>query len=470
MRYAIIDNSTLTAVQRVLGNIKIKNKHLIDGDILALESYIEAILFYDRIFYLDDYKEQYKHSRKQFFNGLYPLAPSDNTYKLFKNEAKKTTEDIVPCVQGGFINDDDFRSFFDLLKMNVVFTWDMSSSEYFLNTKMLEGVGGLDINKYSKLSSMIFSELADKIYVNEVDSEKFVLYDSKGNVIKDGYKLIDKRGNPKDPELSSQVRSFFASLNWLAFRTVIYTLIAKEVKAELILHPIRNAFQINLLSKLHIIDSSVYRPVLKAMNGVTVETINRIMSSTSPFILKQDLPLFTAWLAAKTGDPHKFIDAAYELREKKVFVEARRQLINLEDIFSRRDEKRFQKEANMLIREVNNTMNRLCSTYRVENSQVNPITSLISIWNVSTMASGFPTVPINQDEKVIAAIKDLFPARGFKALYRNLVNDLSMVSKLGRYHDIISSKICLDDEAIFYDSKTEDIDFLKFKSYWKIPM
>lgn len=267
MRYAIVDNSTLTAVQRILGGITVKNKHLIDGDILALESFIEAILFYDKLFYLDDYKEEYKYSRKEFFKNMLALSPTEELYKSFLGQSKKITEDIVPCVEGGAITDKDFKPFFDLLKMNVAFSWDMNSSEYYLTLKMLEKVGGLDIQKYSKLSTMIFSELADKAHSDEVSGSKYVLYDSRGRRISEGYRIIDKEGDLKEPGVSKQVKTFFAGLNWLAFRTVLYTLFAKEVGAEMILHPIRNAFQVNLLSKIKVYDDSVYKPLIAAMNG-----------------------------------------------------------------------------------------------------------------------------------------------------------------------------------------------------------
>jgi hypothetical protein len=61
MRYALIDNSTLTSIQRILGDIPVKNRAIIDNDILALENYIQAILFYDEIICIDDYKSNLKN-------------------------------------------------------------------------------------------------------------------------------------------------------------------------------------------------------------------------------------------------------------------------------------------------------------------------------------------------------------------------------------------------------------------------
>ena len=49
MSYALIDNATITAVQRILGEVETRSEDSIDGDIIALENLIQAILFYDLI-------------------------------------------------------------------------------------------------------------------------------------------------------------------------------------------------------------------------------------------------------------------------------------------------------------------------------------------------------------------------------------------------------------------------------------
>ncbi len=111
MRYALIDNSTLTAVQRILGEIPIKNKYTIDGDILALENYIQSILFYDKIVYLDDYKDNYCISREKFFNNMMKFKPCEIGYQSLIKTTKGLTEDIIPCVEGGKFTDEDFKTF-----------------------------------------------------------------------------------------------------------------------------------------------------------------------------------------------------------------------------------------------------------------------------------------------------------------------------------------------------------------------
>ncbi len=44
MSYALIDNASLTAVQRFLGKITITNTDTINGDLVALENFLQAIL------------------------------------------------------------------------------------------------------------------------------------------------------------------------------------------------------------------------------------------------------------------------------------------------------------------------------------------------------------------------------------------------------------------------------------------
>jgi hypothetical protein len=141
LRLAMVDNSTLTAIQRIMGAIKIKNKHVIDGDILALEQYIQGLLFYDKLVCLDDYKPEYRDVRAKFFPDVLHIRPSDEAFQEVMTESKRITESIVPHVEGGTFKDKDFAPFFQQLKMNVTFTWDINTSVYYLTMKMLEGVG-----------------------------------------------------------------------------------------------------------------------------------------------------------------------------------------------------------------------------------------------------------------------------------------------------------------------------------------
>ena len=47
MTYALIDNATLTAVQRATGAVAVKTSDTINGDLCALENFLQGNLFYD---------------------------------------------------------------------------------------------------------------------------------------------------------------------------------------------------------------------------------------------------------------------------------------------------------------------------------------------------------------------------------------------------------------------------------------
>jgi hypothetical protein len=236
---------------------------------------------------------------------------------------------------------------------------------------MLESVGGLDLPKYNKLSSMIFAELSDnQRVIKNRNTSKALLYDSRGKPISSDYVLTNKEGRKVElGGVSNQVQAFFAGLNWLSLRTAFYSLAAKELGADLILHPIRNAFQVNLLSKLSSHDPSVFKPILNAMNGVVHKTVNQVFENTQPIVLSQSLPMFTAWLAEKTQDPHKFIETAYEIRMDKSFLQARQQLSELEQMLLIEDRSKFLLKANKLISEVSGQMQRICSKFGVQTTK-----------------------------------------------------------------------------------------------------
>lgn len=476
MRYALIDNSTLTAVQRVLGEIPIYNKHIIDGDILALESFIQGVLFYDKIICINDYKEKYRLSRKKYFDKTMFLEKEDFNYDEFLSKAKEVTNSIVPSIEGGRFSDKDFRPFFEQLKMNTIFSWNMESSIFYLHMKMLESVGGVDLPKYSKLASMIIHELSDKTSMGAYDiSEpaKIKLFDAKGNVINSQYTLKNKNGDALEQSgMSRQMKTFISGLNWLALRTVFYTLIGEKLKVDIMLHPIRNAFQYNTLTRIHRQNPSKFKPILDAMNGVASENINKIFNKTQPTVIQQPMPMYTAWLAEKIKDPANFIEAIYEIRTQDVFQQARNRLTELEEYISlQSDHQKFVKEGNKLVQEIEKQMERIRIKFGVQTPSGVSTSRPIFIYNMFALAGGIPGIPAlaGKFEK-LDFLNDCIPRKGFCTVYRNMINDLSQISSLGKYYEIISKNVKLEKDASYIDMKTEKPCFQNSEYWWKVKM
>ncbi|HMN15858.1 MAG TPA: hypothetical protein PKD55_26370 [Bellilinea sp.] len=210
MRYALVDHSTLTATQRLLGLIPVKNLYQVDGDIAAFEGLLQAILLYDGLFLVDDYKAEFREERGRIFDFILPISPAEFAYDTFIKLAQQSTEGIMLRVEGGDISDSDIKSFFDMLRMQTVFTWRMRSSNFFLTLNMLADSGGLTIEKYSTLTQMIYSELSSKDTVNSNlgIGSTCELVDSFGRRVNNGY-----REGKTNYKVGSQVWAFASSLN-----------------------------------------------------------------------------------------------------------------------------------------------------------------------------------------------------------------------------------------------------------------
>ncbi|MGF7143813.1 hypothetical protein HNQ56_002243 [Anaerotaenia torta] len=472
MRRAIIDNSTLTAIQRLLGNIEVCNKHTMDGDILAFETLIQAILFFDDVCYIDDYKQQYREERASFFPFLGQVNIDEKNYEVLLRETDKLSNNIIPRVEGGVFTDNDFKPFFELLKMHNIFTWDMSSSVYYLTQKMLAGNHNeIDIEKYSKLTQMIFSELQDNSAKKQVNTS--VILDSRGKPITSDYTVIDKEGNVREAHIGRQTELFMANLSWLAYRTIFYTLVAKQMGGTLILHPIRDAFQINYFQRLFPQKPNWCQTLIKAMNVPVEETVKLVFASTQPVITKYTMPLFSAAITEKSGNPKDAINVALHMKEEGAFVEARRKLLEIDELFSEDKSQKAIREANKLVNHVEILMKQICEKYYVSTPQGVTLSPIIQAYNIGSLFSQgvLPSIP-NFSAKigVLGKLKDWIPQTGFNAIYKSLINDLTSIGKLGKYHELLTSQVVYNEDANYYDSKMEDKKYMKLKSNWKIPM
>lgn len=77
MSYALIDNASLTAVDRVTGQILVKNPDTINGDLVAFENVVQAILFYDDLVCIDNYKPEHQKTRIETFDFIRFLPQND---------------------------------------------------------------------------------------------------------------------------------------------------------------------------------------------------------------------------------------------------------------------------------------------------------------------------------------------------------------------------------------------------------
>lgn len=462
-----------------MGEVPVKNKYAVDGDIVAFEQLIQSLLFFDNVCFIDDYKEEYSASRKKYFNFLRPVVIGDKLQQATLDAARAVTNDVCLKVEAGDIKDKDFTRFFELLGVHSKFTWDMSSSHFYLVMKMLKGRGdgSEELEKHTRIMQMIFSELGDKKNSKLEDERlKKARYLSKDG--KDVSKPF-KQGH-RNFEISSQVKAFAASLSWLSLRTAYYTVFCSETASTPILHPIRQAFHADLVCKGF--QSSQYN--LKGLIDYLAQgasgTIKNIKKASEPWIVDLNIPCFSAWLTTKTDNPKDYLEIVNELKEKKKFVAIRKRLNEIEELNEDRTYSKFVIEANKLRRDLDSEVADLLEHYSVKTRQGIPLAPIIKLFagmwtdfQIPNLGLKLP-IPDGVSKKLDAA-KEQLPSKAHRSVFRCLVKDLVTVERLGELHQKISSAVKVDLEAKdsgLWDarSKTEESKFAGRESHWKKPM
>lgn len=473
MSYILIDNSTLTSVQRLTGDIEVSNKNVIESDILATENLIQAILFHDEIISIDDYKEEYKETRKEKFNFIRFLNPKKFNLEQIYIDSKKEAESYKPEIRGGQFTDENFREILELLKLNMITTWDISSSEYYLNLKLLGHKYDDDYDKYNQVSSAIF----DDFFYNQTGKRDYGcrLLDSSGKIVEKGYKVPNAKwsngGSTGDKLLTGQLWSFIASLNWISYKSILYTNIARHLQADLFLHPVRQSFNIHHMKKTQNFDLNFVSDLLNQMKTESLDDIELIQKSMHPTIESIQLPYFSFWLVKETNDPRHIIEKAYDIRSRQVFIDSREQLAELNNLIHDESSiQKFAKKSKKLKEHIERNIHSIKSNYGLGSAQGIQFNSLVKVTN-SLFNTSFPDVFDNKEIKLPKFMKK--KPKGLSLIYRDITEDLSKISRYGKYRDLLSSKVNLREEhdgRFDLSLNCEAPEYMRAHSGYKSPM
>lgn len=472
MRYALVDNSTLTGVQRLLGQIPVRNIAIIDNDIVSFENYIQAIFFYDQIICIDDYKKRYREKRMQFFPHVRFISTDLFDYDFFVNKANEVTRDICLRVSGGQISDDDFKEYFERLRMTFRFTWDISASKYFLTQKMLLGESYVDPRTFDAIHTQLFKENNEQHEVkSSLTNKQPTLYDSQGRKIE----INPDSGSPENYYgygLSDQFKSMVASLNWMSQRTAFYVLCADYLYADLFVQPIRQEFLQNIIKRVYPkYKLGVFNDFRNSLNNQSEETIRKVIESSDNFAVSFDIPLFSAYLANKTNNSKLIIDAAYEEREADHFVQARQQLRELNNILDHGNRSKFIRDINLLTTSINKTFKQIERKYGLGDNQGFGLSQIKFLFSYIPLIKNL-NIPKELDPRLkeLEFLKHLYPKKGLNAVYRNVIEDLFEFDSLGKYKDILIGNIEQGDHSYYAGLKYGDDEYLDPDSWWNFKM
>lgn len=454
MTYALIDNASLTAVQRVMGDVVVRNPDTVNGDLVALENLVQAILFYDDLVCIDNYKPEYRELRKKEFDFVRFVAPEEINLDQVEEKAKSESNSIRPEVRSGEFVDGDFSALLQMLKMNMVCTWDMASSNYYLTMKMLGQPNTPEFQKYSEVSASIFSELSDvgNTYGRWSNAAKFV-----GS---DGQEYTDN--------ITSALRTFIASLNWLAYKSIYYSLAASYLKADTFLHPIRHAYQIHWMKKSGAFGHDFTSKLIGALEIELSTTVERIIDNGRSQAISMEVPIFSAWLALQGGDVSSVIKSALEVRSNDEFQEIRGILRDIRTAYDEEGLNEANKRIGRLESELKKASDNTLNLYGINTGQGVSTSFLMKTYNSFAAIKGLPQFP-EFDFKIPLPAFFSTKNSSFSSIYKNISAELTSIERLGGVRDILGARFNIDDER-YSPPKTEAPEYRYVTSHWKRPM
>lgn len=473
MSIALLDNATLTAVQRIYGKVESRSRYSVDGDIVALENLVQSILFYNRWVVIDDYRSEYTDARKQLFPFLTFINPSEIDFSQIEWASRNELEqDVIPVISGGHFSDNTFGPIFERLKLHIQCTWDISSSIYYLTLKMLGEEGTPDFERFADVTASVFSEFLDsKDTKYSAPTPKYKLYDSRGVLIDDGYHIPGaKWGAGEIGGLSRGLESFIAALSWLSYKSIYYTKISQYLTADSFLYPIRQEFQLGYLENKNVYDHNFLKDMISRLDRALSDEIDLVVNEDRGMSLNCNLPIFSAWICNKYKDPSCIIDKALEMREGDVFVQIRETLGEIRNSFEESSEKSRQLMQKVL-KNARGAIQLIRNRHGIPNDSGIDTSTLAMMYNSTRALHNLPPLPAVKSKITIPAWMQALRYRtGFGLLYKNLGKEIGNLWKLGEIRQLLGSKVCVPEYASNYTPRVESPKYSHCHSQWKSPM
>lgn len=469
MTYALIDNASLTSAQRVMGQITVNNPDTINGDLVALENLVQAILFYDDLVCIDNYKEEHQKERGEVFNFIKFISPTDYQLDSFSEKAKIESKLIRPEIRGGEFADPDFRGLLESLKLNMVCTWDLRSSVYYLTMKMLGQPNTPEYEKYSALSSAIYNELSDAKDTFGHWSADVKLVGSDGTEYTKKQMEEARRAKFGLGGTTHALDMFIASLNWLAFKSIYYSLAAKHLKADTFLHPIRHAYQIHWLKKTGAFGHDFTAKLVDSLSSKLSNSIGDIVDNGRSTAVSLDIPIFSAWLSVQSGDSRDIITSALALKNEQCLQDVRGILREIRIGFDEDGITQANKSIQKWEKQLKRGEQELKSRYGIKTDQGIQGSLLVKVYNSIAALSKLPQFP-EFDFKV--PLPDFIRnnnSSSFSTIFKYVASELTSIERLGSVRDLMAANFSIHDGR-YVPPKTEAPEHRNHTSGWKIPM
>lgn len=459
MTNAVIDNSTLTAVERVIGHIPLDRNYDLSGDLSAFEAYLSALLFYDRPVRIDDYKPEFSDIRHKHFPEIDAIKFESDSYEKLLEQSRLLTSEMFLRVKAGNLGDDILGQFLKDMELYVCPAWIMQSSDFLLKIRILADESGTDIAKYSPLMSAIFAQLSENKQTPIRTNWKNELISSDGKLV---CEIAGDKGR-SGYSIGGDIKAFSAGLNWLALRSVFYAIVSEHLEAVAICHPIRNDFQARFYTEnIGTMSLDHRKAVLQYFGATSLDGINRSNEILGGSAFKLKVPLISAWACLKAGSAKGAREHILDVRYSPEAIALRARMRDIEGLIEVNNFDQARKSAATLFRDVQITIENLTRKYGSKDEDPFAIAA-----NIVSLSGSFKLIP------AIQKLGSLLPSRSKSvALLRNITLDLLQNPALGKVSNLLRSSalITSDEYQMVYSPKFEKPRFKNSSLGWKEPM
>lgn len=435
---AIVDNATLSGVERLLGISQIRNLRYVDNDIACLEKLLTAILFSDEIIGIDDYKDEYRANRLKKFAFIDFLEIDDKLYAEHSRKAAEFAHEMTFSIENAKPAG-DVVSFFEALRLDPQLRWNVFVSSEYLTLTFLTASRW---DKHHELVADTFfrSEETDAKLVGTATNFQPKLAISERSEIQDIKDLVqafaDENPNYVSEDGKSALTRASFGYGWAAERSFFYNSIAHTEGANAYLAPLRDAF---CESCCRIDYPSQTVGLLKSLTENTQRALASILTPTGQAHIALRLPFFTSYLISQVDTPQQCIERALELRNMKDFQECRTIFHNL-SFLSAQDQ---TAELNQILPYLDQSCTNLMKKYGISTNGGLQYSLSLGLTGPSIATEG--------------KLSQLFRAhknRPFTRVFRNIAQDMLNVERMGELHDKICSSIRKHKDPTYSDVST----------------
>ncbi len=432
-RRILVDNATLSGVERLLGESKTLNLNNTENDILCLEKLITAILFSDQVISLDDYKEAYRSKRLKRFGFVDFLSVDPEVHARLSEDAAKFAQSMAFSFDGSKPAG-DVIGFFEALRLDPQLRWDVFvSSEYLTMSLLVRDTS--NVRHETSMDSVFRNELSNANSVRDgVAFQTPVTVNGRTDIanIKDLVQAFKSdNSNYSGTATWSVLDRMVFGYGWVAERSHYYNAVAEREGADAFLAPLRDAF---CESCSRIESKSQTESLFDALKSRSQETLAKIVdtSGRAKFALK--LPFFTAYFISICESPRQCIELALQARDNSDFRVSRDILSNLHHLTGQDK----YGEVNRILGLLEQQCGTLLRKYGVSTQNEVPFSLSLGLSGISLSAD----LKLN---RLFAPYRN----KPFARIFRNIAQDMLNVERLGGLYEKLCSTMKEHEEATY---------------------